>query len=101
MAKLTKRIVDALQPTAKDQVVFDDEVSCFGIRVKPSGVKSWLIQYRNAHGQSRRLTLGSCAVLTPDQARDKAKKMLAAVLDGADPAADKRLAKSAVTVSEL
>jgi integrase len=103
MPKLTKRAVDALRPLANgnDLVVFDNALPGFGVRVKPSGAKSWLIQYRNAHGRSRRLTLARFGVLTPDNARYEAKLRLAEVAKGADPAADKRAARGAITVAEL
>jgi hypothetical protein len=56
-SRLTKRIVDAAQPAAKDYVLWDDEIPGFGLRVYASGKKSYLIQYR-AEGRSRRFTLG-------------------------------------------
>jgi site-specific recombinase XerD len=103
MPKLTKRTVDALRPRADgiDLVLFDDELPGFGVRVKPSGAKSWLIQYRNAHGRSRRFTLARFSVLTPEKARREAKLRLAEVAKGADPAADRRTARGAITVGEL
>lgn len=103
MAKLTKRFIDALKApqSRSDVVLFDDEVPGFGIRVKPSGAKSWLIQYRNGHGQSRRLTLGRHGVLTPDQARRQGKLKLAEVAKGADPVAERKAARGAITVAAL
>jgi integrase len=86
-------------------VVFDEALPGFGVRVKPSGAVSWLIQYRNAHGRSRRFTLAPYGrgetKLTPEQARKQAKLRLAEVAKGADPAADKRAARGAITVAEL
>lgn len=101
MVKLTKRNADALKAAPVDQVVFDDDLAGFGLRVKPSGAKSWLIQYRNQHGRSRRFTLGSTSKLTPDQARKKATKLFVAIGDGADPAGERGEARHAVTVAQL
>ena len=86
MAKITKRAVDALRPKAGGDVfAWDSELRGFGVRVKPSGTKAFLIQYRNAHGRTRRMVVGKVGTLTPDQARDIARDRLAAVAKGADP----------------
>ncbi len=102
MPKLTKRTVDALKPRpGRDLVVFDSELSGFGIRVKPSGRKSYLIQYRNAGGRSRRLTISGHGRLTAEQARDQAKQLLAAAARGQDPAEERHRALRAPTVAQL
>jgi integrase len=103
MTKLTKRVVDGLEVASdgKEIVVWDEELPCFGIRVKPSGARSWLIQYRNKQGRSRRLTIGKVGRLTPDEARMQAKQKLAGVDRGEDPAEARRAAREAQTVGEL
>ncbi len=104
--KLTKRVVDATQPHPdQDIVIFDTELPGFCVRVKPSGVKSYAIQYRNADGRSRRMTLGKHSVLTTEEARNQARQQLAATKRGFDPLADKRArrakAAAAQTVRQL
>jgi integrase len=103
MPKLTKRAVDALRAahSGTDSVHWDDDLPGFGMRLKPSGAASWVIQYRNAQGVSRRLTLGQVGRLTPDEARKEARLKLAAVDRGKDPAQEQEESRKAVTVGEL
>ena len=49
MSKLTKRSVEALAPRAKDYIVWDKDVPGFGVRVMPSGRRSFVLQYRVGH----------------------------------------------------
>ncbi len=103
MPKLTKRTVDAAKPLAdgREYVLWDGGLPGFGLRIKPSGVRSYIIQYRNREGHSRKLTLGRHGVKTPDEARKLARRLLSSVKDGADPAAMKAEARQALTVAEL
>ncbi|MEI9995650.1 MAG: tyrosine-type recombinase/integrase [Rhizomicrobium sp.] len=101
MVKLTKRAVNDIKPSQTDQVVFDEELAGFGVRVKPSGARSWLIQYRNKHGRSRRYTIGAFSKFTPKEARKKATRLFVAISDGADPAHERGAARTAVTVAQL
>jgi integrase len=103
MARLTKRAVDALKAShrGRDAVHWDEDLPGFGLRMKPSGAASWVIQYRNEQGTSRRLTLGQVGRLTPDEARKDARAKLAAVDRGKDPAHERDEARNAATVAEL
>ena len=59
--KLTKRAIDAAKPDGTDRVLWDDDLRGFGLRIKPSGLKSFVIQFRNRQGQSDALPLASPA----------------------------------------
>lgn len=100
MTKLTKRMVDQLAADGRDRIVFDDELSGFGVRLKPSGAKSYVLRYR-AGGAQRSYTLGSCAVLTPSEARRKARALLGEVAEGDDPSSRRQEDRRAPTMAEL
>jgi integrase len=101
--RLTKSFVDRTAPTQVDVIYWDDALPGFGLRVKPSGLKSFVVQYRNRQtGRSRRKTIGKYgATLSPHAAREIAKGFLADVLRGGDPVAEIRAARKAESVCEL
>lgn len=100
--KLTKRTLDTVKPhSIRDVYLWDDELSGFGLRVKPSGVRSFIVQYRNSGGISRRITLGKFGVLAPDEARKVAKQTLAEAGRGGDPAEKRAQDRDAMTMREL
>ena len=91
--KLTKTLVERLSSGDADYVVWDVELPGFGVRVKPSGVKSYVVQYRNRKtGASRRKTIGQHGpLLTFHKARERARIILADALIGNDPIAEDRV----------
>jgi Arm DNA-binding domain len=102
MAKITKRAVDALQPDERrDVFTWDSELRGFGVRGKPSGVKTFLIQYRNVEGRTRRLILGQYGALTPENAREMAREKLAGVAKGEDPSAERHAIRAGMSVSDV
>ena len=100
MTKITKRLVDSLSLQDKDYFIWDSEVSGFGIRVFATGRKSYCIQYR-VGSRTRRLSIGTHGVLTPDEARKEARALLVDVAKGGNPSEEKRLYRHAPTVEAL
>src|ERR1700730_8603326 len=87
MSKLTKQGVKELEKPDKWQTfLWDGELRGFGVRAIPSGLKPFVLQYRNAEGRSRRIVIGRYGVLTVEQARNKAKAKLGTIAHGGDPA---------------
>ena len=68
MPRLSKRVVDAAAPAEKDYFIWDEDIPGFGLRVLPSGVKTYIVQYRSG-GRTRRLRVGRHGVLAPEKAR--------------------------------
>src|SRR5262245_58386143 len=101
MPKITKRIVDASQPRNERYTVVDEAVPGFGLLVLPSGVKSYVFRYRNAHNVERKTTIGKHGDVTADQARAKAEALRQAVREGRDPLQDKQEKRNAPTVNDL
>src|SRR5688500_14610524 len=99
MPALTKRTIDATKPdSSRDRFVWDDEVKGYGLRVRPSGHKSFVFQFRlgGRGGSSHRLTIGDYGALTPDQARRQAKQLAGAVAQGRNPALEREAEKRAI-----
>jgi integrase len=71
-----------------DRIYFDDDLPRFGVRLREGGSRKYIVQYRQG-GIKRRHTIGSAQALTLDEARKRARKVLVAVDDGKDPAAEK------------
>ncbi|MDM7928816.1 tyrosine-type recombinase/integrase [Blastomonas fulva] len=103
--KLTKRVCDNVEAEAGQFEVWDSELAGFGLRVMPSGVKSFIARYRSDGGgrasTRRTYTLGRYGALTVDQARKSAKAVLGAVANGADPGAKRNAKRGEMLVSDL
>ena len=102
--RITKRLVDSLEPADRPTFVWDSDLSGFGVKLTPAGRKVYILQYR-ALGDTwkkapKRITIGKHGDLTPEQARKLAAKLLVEVRSGGDPAADRRKDDSH-TVAEL
>jgi len=86
----------------------DTEIRGFGLRVRPSGHKSFFIRYRRPRGLVRH-TIGEYPEVTTEGARREAERLRAIIGIGRDPAAERKQAREAenaakrnrLTVSEL
>lgn len=103
--RLTKRTIDGLKPRARPVITYDSDLAGFGVRVMPSGFKSWIVEYRPGDGgrsvAKKRMTLGAVTVLTAEQARQKARDLLATARLGADPAGERAQNREAPTLREF
>jgi hypothetical protein len=95
-ARITKRVVDGLKGRDSEYFCWDPELVGFGVRVQPSGAKSYIVKYRVGTGRTaptRRITIGAVGKLTPDQARTLAKKLLQACAAAREPPHHHRTAR--------
>jgi integrase len=102
--KLSKRTVDALAAGPLPCIDYDIELKGFGVRLGASGSLSWFIEYRPGAGGRRiakkRFYFGS-REFTPEEARQRAKKLLACVALGDDPMKDRIRERQSLTFSEF
>ena len=102
--RLGRRKVNELKrttPAGKELKVFDCDLAGFGIRFSKGGAVSWIVQYRNASGRTRRYTIGPEESFTPEQAREKAQEVRAMVSEGGDPLEERKSLKGSKRVAEL
>lgn len=92
MAKLTKSTADSALPGSSRYTIWDDVLSGFGLRVEPSGTRSWVAKYRAEGGgrnaAQRLVSLGRFPAVSASEARKEATTILAAASLGQDPAGD-------------
>jgi len=100
VAKISKRTIEALTPRENDFFIWDDDVKNFGVRVMPSGRKTFLVQYR-ANGRTRRVKVGVFGSITADEARQQAKRLLGEVAHGEDPAEGIAIDRKSPTVATV
>ena len=87
---LTEHTIEALEPAEKSWLAWDDELTGFGVRVQPTGVKSYFVNYRPGDGgrkaPNKRVVIGRHGTISPGRARRLARRMLDEVVRGGDPA---------------
>jgi integrase len=99
--RLTKSVVDALVQEAKDYVVWDRDLKGFGLKVTPTGKKIYFAYYRTLSGQQRKPAIGKHGKVTAEEARQIAKRWIAASIAGQDISGERQEARAAPLVREL
>ena len=104
--KITKRAVDGLTANSGiETVLWDTDVKGFGVRARPAGGRSYILHYRVGTGRGatlRKLTIGKHgSPWTPEMARVEAKRLLAEVASGRDPASERQDERNALSFGEL
>ena len=94
--RITKSSVAALPvPKVKNATWWDADLGGFGLRISPRGTRTYFLQARTKSGRGIKVTLGRASRITAEQAREAARKHLAAVDLGRDPAAELKAARQA------
>jgi integrase len=102
MPKLTTSNVKYELPGKEPRFVWDSDLKGFGVKIFPSGTKTFCYQYRTPEGRTRRYTLGKFSdALTVEQARKRAKDFHFEVFQGNDPASEKQARRKSITVAEM
>jgi integrase len=91
-AKIGKELLSKIEFKNKPYEIYDTGMKGFTLRVQPSGTLIFLVRYR-WDGKQTRVVIGKHPILTPTQARDDAKKILAGLVHGVDPGAKEPTAK--------
>jgi integrase len=89
-------------PAGQTERFFWDASSLgFGIRALRSGRRSWIFQYRDEHGRTRRIVLGDVSSVSLQEARSAGRHAAAQVAHGGNPSVERKKKRASDTVLEL
>ena len=83
--RLTVKAIAAAKPREREYTLWDSQLGHFGVRIQPSGVRSYILQTR-VRGRMRKVTLGRFPELSLDAARREGASILAQWWGGGDVA---------------
>jgi integrase len=99
--RLTKAMLEKIQPGEKDIFVWDSEVVGFGCKITTHGARTYFVFYRTFSGQQRRIKVGTVSAISTDDARKLARKWLTEAAEGKDPGGRRKAMRQAETVADL
>lgn len=89
-----------LPESGKRAEYWDSKTPGLAVRVTSAGVKSFTV-LRRVDGKLERVTLGRYPAMTPEQARQRAAEINAAIARGESPAQQKRAGRAEATLAEF
>jgi integrase len=100
---LTRQFAQAAAcPSGRPKIdFFDADQRGFMLEVRASGGKTFYQRYTDGRGRERQFKIGPAEVLTLDQARRKARLILAQALVGKDPQLERRELRATPTLKEF
>ena len=93
--RLNKTNVAGLPVPAKPAYVWDSDLQGFGVRLSPSGRRTFIVVGTTAAGKQIKHKVGVFGRITPEQAREIATRKLGELAAGHDLAAERRQARAA------
>lgn len=99
--KLTKSAVDNAKSKSQRYTIWDADLTGFGLRITPTGAKSYIVKYNTLGNRQRWYTIGKSTHITAKSARDEALQIISAARKGEDPQTEKVKSREAETVSQL
>ena len=98
----TLPVIEALEPAAKPWIAWDDKVTGFGVRVQPSGAKSFIVNFRvRKGGPLKRMVIALVGEMLPGQARQRARAVIERVARGEDPEKARDAVLAMLTLEEV
>jgi integrase len=92
--------VNKLQPRVQAYLVWDTYQRGLALQIQPSGYRSYKLIYR-FHNRPRWYHIGAADAVALADARKLAAKLMLEVIQGKDPAAEKRAARGTGTFAEI
>jgi integrase len=93
-------MVSRLRPAARPFLVWDDYQRGLALQIQPSGYRAYKLIYR-FHNRPRWYHIGAADAIALADARKLAAKLMLQVIEGKDPAAEKRAERGTGTFAEV
>lgn len=81
---LTEEAIIEAKPRRSEYSIWDHDVIGFGLRVRASGFKSFILKCEDRNGEQRKFTLGRPGSMTLDVARREARKLKTRIVGRSD-----------------